>query len=91
MRLEQLVSREVPVVLDIRGSVARGHTQGEPLVDPQTITVVGTADEVEPLDSARVTVFFNNVRDTVTSTPFPIFYNRQGQIASISGLDSVSA
>lgn len=90
MRLEQLVSREVPVVLDIRGSVARGHTQGEPLVDPQTITVVGTADEVEPLDSARVTVFLNNVRDTITATPFPIFYNRQGQIASVSGLDSVS-
>jgi YbbR domain-containing protein len=90
MRLEQLVSREVPVVLDIRGSVARGHTQGEPLVDPQTITVVGTANEVEPLDSARVTVFLNNVRDTFTSTPFPIFYNRQGQIASVSGLDSVS-
>ena len=90
LRLEQLVSREVPVVLDIRGSVARGHTQGEPLVDPQTITVVGTANEVEPLDSARVTVFLNNVRDTFTSTPFPIFYNRQGQIASVSGLDSVS-
>lgn len=91
VRLDQLVSRKVPVVLDIRGSVARGHTQGDALIDPQTITVVGTAEQVEPLDAARVTVFLNNVRDTFTATPFPIFYDRRGQIASVSGLDSVSA
>jgi YbbR domain-containing protein len=90
VRLDQLVSREVPVVLDIRGSVARGHTQGEPLIDPETITVVGTAEQVEPLAAARVTIFLNSVRDTFTATPFPIFYDRQGQIASVSGLDSVS-
>ena len=89
--LEQLVTKDVPVVLDIRGSVARGHTQGDPLIDPATITVVGTAEQVEPLDAARVTVFLNNVRDTFTSTPFPVFYDRQGQIASVSGLDKVSA
>lgn len=90
LRLEQLVSREVPVVVDIRGSVARGHTQGEPLIDPQTITVVGTPEQVEPLDAARVTVFLNNVRETFTAKPFPIFYDRRGQIASVSGLNSVS-
>ena len=91
VRLEQLVTKDVPVILDVRGSVARGHTQGEPLIDPETITVVGTAEQVEPLNSARVTVFLNNVRDTFTSTPFPVFYDRQGQISSVSSLDSVSA
>lgn len=91
VQLEKLVTREVPVVLDVRGSVARGHTQGDALIDPATITVVGTAAQVEPLDAARVTVFLNNVRDTFTSTPFPVFYDRQGQIASVSGLDRVSA
>jgi YbbR domain-containing protein len=91
VRLEQLLSREVPVVLDVRGSVARGHTQGDPLIDPQTITVVGTAEQVNPLDAARVTVFLNNVRETVVDTAFPIFYDRRGQVASVSGVDSVSA
>jgi len=90
VRLEQLVTREIPVVLDIRGSVARGHTQGDALADPQTITVVGTTEQVEPLDSARVTVFLNNVRETVVTSPFPIYYDRQGRVASISGLDNVS-
>ncbi|MFO7680384.1 MAG: CdaR family protein [Chloroflexota bacterium] len=89
-RLDQLITREIPVVLDIRGSAARGHTQGEALADPQTIIVVGTSEQVEPLDSARVTVFLNNVRETVVTSPFPIFYDRQGRVASSSGLHSVS-
>ncbi|MCZ7667872.1 MAG: YbbR-like domain-containing protein [Chloroflexi bacterium] len=70
--------------------MARGHTQGEPLLEPTEITVVGTAGQVEPLDFARVTVFLNNVRETVVASPFPIFYDRQGRVAAISGLDSVS-
>ena len=90
VRLEQLVSRDVPVVLDIRGSVARGHTQGDALVDPEVITVVGTAAQVERLDSARVTVFLNNISQTFVATPVPIFYDRQGRVASTSGLKSVS-
>ncbi len=90
VRLDQLITREIPVVLDVRGSVARGHTQGEPLLEPTEITVVGTAGQVEPLDFARVTVFLNNVRETVVASPFPIFYDRQGRVAAISGLDSVS-
>jgi YbbR domain-containing protein len=90
VRLDQLVSREVPVVLDIRGSVARGHTQGTPLADPEAITVVGTPAQVDRLDSARVTVFLNNVSDTVVASQLPIFYDRQGRVASTSGLRSVS-
>lgn len=90
VRLEQLVTREVPVVLDVRGSVARGHTQGAPLVDPEVITVVGTEAQVDRLDSARVTVFLNSVSETVVTSPVPIFYDRQGRVASTSGLKSVS-
>lgn len=73
VRLEQLVTRDIPVVLDVRGSVARGHTQGDPLVDPETITVVGTEAQVNRLDSARVTVFLNNVSETVVTSPPPFF------------------
>ena len=90
VRLEQLVTREVPVVLDIRGSVARGHTQGDPLLVPEVITVVGTEAQVNRLDSARVTVFLDNASETAVSTPVPIFYDRQGRVASTSGLKSVS-
>ncbi len=85
--LEQTVSREIPVELDLRGSVAIGYSQGQPLVDPENILVSGIASQVEALDVARVTVFLNNERETVQRTPQPIYYNRQGRPTSISGLD----
>ncbi len=85
--LEQTVSRAIPVELDLRGSVAIGYTQGEPLIDPPTIIVSGIATQVEALETARVTVFLSNDRETVRRMPQPIFYNRQGRVASVSGLE----
>ncbi|MCA9972326.1 MAG: hypothetical protein KC425_19020 [Anaerolineales bacterium] len=87
VHLEQLVTRDIPVQLDIRGSVALGYVQGEPLVDPEFITVAGTASQVEPLDVARATVVLLNEREIVRRTPQPIFYNLQGRVASVSGLE----
>ena len=87
VRLERLVSREIDVELEIRGGdVARGHTMGEPLVDPPTITVSGSETEVDQLDFARVTVFLNDDTQTLIESPLPLFYDRQGQVASVSGL-----
>lgn len=85
--LEQTVSREIPVELDLRGSVAIGYTQGEPLIDPPTIIVSGISTQVEALETARVTVFLSNERETLRRMPQPIFYNRQGRVASVSGLE----
>lgn len=86
VNIEELVAQEVPVTLDLRGTVARGHSQGTPLIDPPTITVSGPASRVQPLDFARATVFLNNERDTKVDNPQPIFYDRQGRVASVSGL-----
>lgn len=87
VRLEQLVSREVPVELDVRGTVARGHTQGEPLIDPAVINVSGPASRVNDLDFALVTLFLNNAVETTTETAQPIFYDQGGRVASVTGLE----
>jgi hypothetical protein len=55
--LEQSISREIPIQLDIRGTVARGHTQGTPLIDPPFITVSGPTSAVEQLSTIRLTLF----------------------------------
>lgn len=86
VRLEKLVTREIDVELDIRGEVARGHTMGEPLIDPPVITVTGTETEVDRLDFAQVTIFLNDDTQTRIESPQPLFYNRQGRVASVSGL-----
>ena len=85
--LEQQVSRDIPVELDIRGDVARGHAQGNPLVEPSVITVSGPSSQVEELDFALATVFLNDVVETTAGEHRPIFYNEQGRVASTTNLN----
>ena len=84
--LEESISRDIPVQLDIRGTVARGHTQGTPLIDPPFITVSGPASDVEQLSTIRLTVFLNNARETQLYSPQLIFYDLQGRVTSARGL-----
>jgi YbbR domain-containing protein len=85
--LEEQVSRDIPVELDIRGEVARGHAQGNPLVEPSVITVSGPASQVEELDFALATVFLNDVVETTVGEHRPIFYNEQGRVATTNNLN----
>lgn len=85
--LEQQVSREIPVEVDIRGEVARGHVQGTPSIEPSSITVSGRASLIEPLDFALATVFLNDTLETTTAGHRPIFYDEQGRVASTADLN----
>ncbi len=87
VQLEQQVVRDVPVELDLRGSVARGHEQGTPLLEPRTIRVAGPESRVNALDFALVTVFLNSAVETLVESSQPIFYDNTGQVASVNGLD----
>lgn len=87
VQLEQQVTREIPIGLDLRGSVARGHSQGEPLIEPGAIRVSGPGTRVNELDLALVTVFLNNAVETRTEATQPIFYDQQGRVASVTGLE----
>jgi YbbR domain-containing protein len=85
--LEQQVSRDIPVELDIRGEVARGHAQGKPLVEPTVITISGPASLIEQLDFALATVFLNDALETTIGEHRPIFYDEQGRVASTANLN----
>lgn len=87
VRLEQEVTREVPVRLDLRGSVARGHSQGEPFLDPPAIRVSGPASLVDRLEFAQVTAFLNNTAETLVEQAQPIFYDVAGRVVGVTGLD----
>jgi YbbR domain-containing protein len=87
VRLEQIVTREIPVRPDLRGDVARGHIRGDSIVDPVTLQVTGPASRVEQLAEARITVFLNNERQDVVVARRPTFYDLQGNVTGISGLN----
>ena len=84
--LEQSISRDIPIELDIRGTVARGHSQGTPLIDPPFITVSGPASSVDQLSTIRLTVFLNNARQTQLYSPQILYYDQQGRVTSTRGL-----
>ena len=85
--LEELKTVSIPVEVDIRGSEARGHIRQPELLEPTEIVVTGIASEVDDLDFAQVTVFLNDENQTFIDNPRPIFYDQQGQVASVSNLD----
>ncbi|KAA3662391.1 MAG: hypothetical protein DWQ04_13650 [Chloroflexi bacterium] len=83
VKLEQLVSLDIPVEVDIRNEVARGHSRGSESYFPEFITVTGIETEVEALENALVTVTLNgDERETKIVTAQPIFYDAQGQVTS---------
>lgn len=86
IHLEPLVTQEIPVQVDVRGDVARGHSLGDPTVNPQMITVTGIESVVETLNFGLVTVFLNNDRETLIETRPLIFYDTEGQVASMRNL-----
>jgi YbbR domain-containing protein len=85
--IEQQVTREIPIELDVRGSVARGHTQLAPLIEPPTIRISGPESQVSQLNFALVTIFLNSTVETLVESSRPVFYDQSGQVASVVGLD----
>lgn len=88
VHLEPLVSRNIPVRTEFRGDVARGYSRGQESVDPEEIVVVGTAAEVDALEFALVTITLSDDdRQTKVAEAQPIFYDAQGQVASVRNLE----
>lgn len=90
VELERIISREIPVNVEMRGSVAGGHRTLPPVVEPAAITVTGPASRVSALNEARVTVFLDDARETIVVSPRPFFYDAQGAVAGTTNL-SLSA
>jgi YbbR domain-containing protein len=87
VRVEQIVTREIPVQLIIRGDVARGHRIGSERVEPDNVVVTGPAPRVDQLAEARVTYFLDDSREDISETRRPTFYDVSGNVAGIVGLD----
>ncbi len=86
IRLDQIISRDVPVVLQVRGEVPRGHRLGVARVEPETVQVTGSADRVNQFAESRVVLFVDDAREDITEMRHPTFYDLEGNVASTAGL-----
>ncbi|MDJ0753807.1 MAG: CdaR family protein [Ardenticatenaceae bacterium] len=85
---EEIISRDIPVTVDIRGSAARGHTIGEPISDPSFIQVSGPEQRVSQIAQARITIFLEQPREDVTAVRRPTFIDQETNVVSMSGLNT---
>ncbi len=86
IQMEQLVTREIPVNLQVRGEVARGHRVGDVRIEPKTIQISGPAPRVSQLAESRVTVFVDDAREDITELRRLTFYDVEGNVESVIGL-----
>ena len=84
--LERQTTQDVPVLISLRGSPARGHTNADPISDPQTIQISGPASRVEEIADARVTILLDDAREDIVVTRRPLFYDQQGNVVGTNGL-----
>ncbi len=83
---EAIIDREIPVVVQVRGDVARGHSIGEPVSDPPMILISGPATRVNQIVDAQVNIFLDGPREDLVQVRRPVFQNRDGRVAGVSGL-----
>jgi YbbR domain-containing protein len=83
---EAIIDKEIPLIVQVRGDVARGHTMGEPVSDPSSILISGPASRVNQIVEAQINIFLDGPREDFVQVRRPIFQNADGRVASISGL-----
>lgn len=86
IRLDQIVTRDIPLDLQVRGEVPRGHRLGEVRLEPATVQVTGSANRVDQLAEGRVVVFVDDAREDIAELRRPTFYDFEGNVASTAGL-----
>lgn len=88
VELDQRVTKEIPVVVEVQGEPAPTHRiAGAVVVEPSAISVTGPASLVNPLAEARASVLLVNARETRSVTRPLIFYDRQGSVVGVNTLD----
>ena len=86
MIVDRRVSKELPVIIDVTGTVARTHQLTGKTSDPTTVTLTGAALKINPITEARATIILDNARDTRTYSRPIIFYDAQGNLVSVDSV-----
>lgn len=67
VQLEPVISKEVPVTVEVMDSAAFGYDWQDPLAEPSVVTITGPQTHVEQVRSAVASVFLRNAKSQVES------------------------
>jgi YbbR domain-containing protein len=80
VQLDQVVSKDVPVRVDIVDTTAFGYDWQPPFVEPMTVTVTGPETQVAQVTAARAEVSLGNAKSQVERNQTVTLINAEGQI-----------
>ncbi len=79
VQLDRVISKEVPVRVDIMDTTAFGYDWQQPVVEPMTVTVSGPETQVSQVTLARAEVFLRNAKSQVERNQTVVPQNALGQ------------
>jgi len=74
--------------VNVQGNAARGHEAGLAISDPATILITGAKSRVDLIAEARVSVFLSDAREDAVRVRQPTYYDEEGDVAAINGVDT---
>lgn len=87
IELDRRVQKDLPVQVELQGSVARTHEIRAVSSDPMTVTITGPASRVTTLSEARATTFLDNTRESRSINRPLTFYDQQGNVVNVNSSD----
>ncbi len=79
VQLDEVVTKTVPVRVDVMDSTAFGYDWQPPLVDPASVRVTGPETQVDQVVMAKAEVYLRNAKSQVERSQSVIPQNSQGQ------------
>lgn len=79
VQLDEVISKTVPVRVDILDSTAFGYDWQPPLMDPGTVLVTGPKTQVDQVSVAKAEVYLRNAKNQVERSQAVTPQNSQGQ------------
>ncbi len=80
VQLDEVITKEVPVRVEILDSTAFGYDWQTPLVEPMTVTIQGPSTQVLQVTSARADISLSNAKSQVERNQSVMLQNAQEQV-----------
>jgi YbbR domain-containing protein len=80
VQLDSVISKDVPVRVEIADTTAFGYDPQMPVVDPMTVTVTGPETQVSQVTTARAEVSLGNAKSQVERNQTVTLINAEGQV-----------
>jgi YbbR domain-containing protein len=80
VQLDQVITKQVPVRVDIVDTTAFGYEWQPPVVDPMTVTITGPETQVAQVTTMRAEISLSNAKSQVERNQTVSAVNAEGQV-----------